>query len=162
MRAKEPEKSCERCGSRMRRKRFNGRLEDMGAFKRRRYCSLHCANQRDRPKHWETYHWRARQHRKSSCEACGSMEALHAHHVDGQPENNEPSNIQTLCVFCHNFLHATAERLGWTQPGRLPPLETGWTDLAVSGTASSLRSRSGSGGGSWNGSEAVNEWPPNA
>jgi hypothetical protein len=129
----EPVKSCERCGVEMTRRRFNGRLEDMGAFKRRKYCSLSCANTKARPDHWETYHWRARKHRKSSCEACGSTVYLHAHHADGEPQNNEPSNIQTLCVYCHNFLHATAERRGWTHPGRLPSL-LGWTDLDASET----------------------------
>ena len=120
-RATEPKKSCERCSTPMERRRFNGRLEDLGAFKRRKYCSLSCANTKDRPAHWETYHWRARKHRRRDrCEACGSTDRLHAHHVDGRPENNEPANIQTLCVFYHSFLHATAERLGWTQPGRLP------------------------------------------
>lgn len=126
-RTPEPEKFCERCGVKMERKRFGGRLEDLGVFKRRKFCSLTCANTRERPEHWGTYHWRARLHRGSSCEACGSTEKLHAHHVDGQPPNNEPSNIQTLCVYCHNFLHATADRRGWTQPGRMPAL--GWTDL---------------------------------
>ena len=131
----EPEKYCERCGAVMRRQTFNGRLEDLGAFKKRKYCSLSCSNTRDRPKHWETYHWRARKHRGSSCEACGSTDALHAHHVDGRPENNSSENIQTLCVYCHNFLHAAAERRGWTQPGRLPSL-LGWTALRPSETPS--------------------------
>jgi hypothetical protein len=143
-----PEKSCARCGTPMKRKRFGGRLEDLGVFGRRKYCSLHCANQRDRPKHWATYHWRARRHLGPSCEACGSTDELHAHHVDGQPPNNDASNIQTLCAFCHSFLHATARRRGWTQPGRLPPLTDGWTDLQPSETPSSRRSRSGSGGAS--------------
>lgn len=117
----EPVKYCKRCGQRMHRKRYGGgRLEDLAVFKRRQYCSLHCANQRDRLKHWETYHWRARQHRGDFCEACGSTEHLHAHHADGRPENNDPQNIQTLCVYCHNFLHALAERLGWGEPGRMP------------------------------------------
>lgn len=133
-RAKVPVKYCERCGVLMERRRYGGRLEDAGVFKRRKYCSLNCANQREGPSHWETYHWRARRHRRSSCEACGSTERLHAHHVDGRPENNEASNIQTLCVYCHNFLHATAERRNWTMPGRLPPLRTGWTDLGPSET----------------------------
>src|SRR5688572_3794520 len=115
----EPQKSCAHCGSPMQRGRFAGRLEDLGVFKRRKYCSLACANSRARPSHWETFHWRARKHRKSSCEACGSTAKLHAHHVDGQPENNSPENIQTLCKDCHAFLHATAERRGWTHPGRL-------------------------------------------
>ena len=146
MPAKEaPQKSCMRCDAPMERQRFDGRLEDLGAFKRRKYCSLRCANTRARPSHWGTYHWRARAHRKSSCEACGSMEALHAHHVDGQPQNNAPENIQTLCVWCHNFLHATAERLGWTEPGRLAPFGE-WTDLGASATRSSRRSSKLSGG----------------
>ena len=114
------EKSCARCGIPMTRHFYGDRLEDRGVFKRRKYCSLHCANQRTRPKHWETYHWRARKHRKSSCEACGSTEKLHAHHVDGQPKNSDAENIQTLCVHCHNFLHATAGRRGWDEPGRMP------------------------------------------
>jgi tRNA(Ile)-lysidine synthase TilS/MesJ len=118
----EPEKSCKRCGVKMQRSRSNGRLEGFGDFTRRKYCSLSCANTRERPAHWETFHWRARKHRGLFCEACGSTERLHAHHVDGKPENNFKENIQTLCVFCHNFLHATADRLGWTEPGRLPPL----------------------------------------
>lgn len=121
-RKEEPEKSCERCGTAFGRRTFNGRLEDLGVFKRRKYCSLSCANTRDRPGHWETHHWRARQHRGQSCEACGSTERLHAHHADGEPGNNEPQNIQTLCAFCHRFLHAVAKRRGWTQPGRLPRL----------------------------------------
>ena len=136
-------KSCGHCKTPMVRTRYGGRLEDMGAFKRRKYCSLTCANTRDRPSHWETYHWRARKHRKSSCEACGSTENLHAHHVDGRPRNNEPANIQTLCLFCHNFLHALAVRRGWTQPGRLPSL-LGWTAFDALGIASSHKSPSGS------------------
>ena len=132
-RAEEPEKYCALCGTKIKRHTFNGWLEDMGVFKRRKYCSLSCANTKERPGHWGTFHWRARKHRKSWCEACGSTDKLHAHHVDGKPENNEPQNIQTLCVFCHNFLHATADRLNWTQPGRLPSL-LGWTDLEDSGT----------------------------
>jgi len=143
----EPQKCCARCGTEYRRQIFNGRLEDLGAFKRRKYCSLTCANTKVRPSHWETYHWRARKHRGPLCEACGSTARLHAHHVDGKPENNAAENIQTLCVFCHGFLHATAERLGWTQPGRLPRL-LAWTDLEDSATPSSPKSRSGSSTGS--------------
>lgn len=138
------QKYCERCHSILQRKRFNGRLEDLGVFKRRKYCSLSCANTRVRPSHWETYHWRARKHRGLSCEACGSTEKLHAHHVDGWPQNNDPMNIQTLCVYCHNFLHACANRLGWTQPGRLPSLRAS-TVCDVSVTPSSRRSSKSSG-----------------
>lgn len=141
----EPQKYCARCNAEIKRSRFNGRLEDLGAFKRRKYCSLKCANTRDRPSHWETYHWRARLHRKDRCEACGSTANLHAHHVDGQPKNNDQDNIQTLCVWCHNFLHATADRLGWTQPGRLERFG-GWTALKHLETRSCRKSPSLSGG----------------
>lgn len=143
-RAVEPEKSCGRCGTEFQRKTFNGRLEDLGVFKRRKYCSLSCANTKDRPSHWETYHWRARKHRKPSCEACGLTERLHVHHVDGNHENSDPTNYQTLCVYCHGFLHATADRLGWIQPGRLPNLRE-WTDCEASAMPSSRKSRKRSG-----------------
>ena len=132
----EQQKCCERCADPMMRKRFGGRLEDMGAFSRRKYCSLSCANTKEGQLHWGTYHWRARKFLKSQCGACGSTEKRHAHHVDGNPRNNDSRNIQTLCVYCHNYCHATADRLGWTQPGRLPRLH-GWTDLRDSAIASS-------------------------
>ena len=121
----EPEKYCQMCGVRLERKVYNGVLEDLGAFRRRKYCSLTCANTRKRPKHWETYHWRARHHRGATCEACGAKTSLHAHHIDGNPENNDPANIQTLCVHCHGFLHQTAKRRGWTFAGRMPGLTDG-------------------------------------
>ena len=84
--------------------------------------NLKCANSKKHPTHWETHHWRARRHRKKFCEACGITESLHAHHVDGDFKNDDPENVHTLCIWCHNFLHATAERLGWEQPGKMPSL----------------------------------------
>jgi len=117
-----PPKSCRACGMPIERKFYNGRLEDLGVFKRRKHCSLNCVNTPARPSHWGTYHWRARQHRSLSFEACGLTENLRARHVDGRPPNNAPENIQTLCTYCHNFLHATAGRRGWILPERLLPL----------------------------------------
>ena len=139
-RATEPLKYCKLCRTKLERRLFNGRLEDLGVFKKRKFCSLHCANTKVRPEHWETYHWRARKYRGSSCEACGSTDNLHAHHVDGNPKNSEAENIQILCIFCHGFLHATAHRHGWTQPGRLPNL-LGFTDLNASVMPLSLKSQ---------------------
>lgn len=136
-------KSCKICGKEFGRQRFNGRLEDLGVFNRRKHCSRKCGNTKVRPKHWETHHWRARKHRGLSCEACGLTEKLHAHHVDGQPENNNPENIQTLCAYCHRFLHATAARLGWTIPGRLPTLRE-YTELKPLEIQSCLKSQKSS------------------
>ena len=100
----EEPKFCETCGAKMQRKRYGKRLEDLGAWKRRRFCSLSCANMRERV----GYHglsWRARKHLKSACENCGSTERLAAHHKDGDRQNNEAENIQTLCARCHALLH---------------------------------------------------------
>lgn len=47
---------------------------------------------------------RANRHKGDLCERCGSCavgRALHAHHKDRNPYNNDPSNIETLCVRCH-------------------------------------------------------------
>jgi hypothetical protein len=117
-----PEKYCANCGVPLVRKDYNGRLEDVGAFLRRKYCSLTCANSKKRPSHWETYHWRARKHRKDYCEACGWTLSLEVHHADQQPENNETDNLQTLCKHCHDFWHTTQKRLGRSIAGRMPTL----------------------------------------
>jgi hypothetical protein len=117
----DPEKHCERCGVQLTRQRFGARLEDRSVFLRRRFCSLTCANSRTVLTKG-AYHWRARQHRKSACEACGRTTALHVHHSDGDPSNNDPANLQTLCTHCHGFWHKTLARLGLPIGGRMPPL----------------------------------------
>lgn len=118
----DPEKSCETCGMQMERKTINGRLEDAGVFQRRKYCSLTCANTRKHPKHWGTHHWRARKLIGKACEACQAVTSLQAHHINQNPENNDPTNVQTLCMQCHGFWHATAKRRGWAIAGRMPIL----------------------------------------
>lgn len=59
-------------------------------------------------KSWETIRFI---YRKDHCENCGLSEQdhekrtgmfLHIHHKDGNPFNNDPINLQTLCIFCHN------------------------------------------------------------
>lgn len=118
----EQPKFCECCGQEMSRKRYLGRLEDLSAFARRRFCSLSCANTRtDLTKHG--YSWRARKHLKKKCEACGYPRALQAHHLNQDIRDNMPENIQTLCKHCHDFWHTTAKRRGWTVAGRMPHLE---------------------------------------
>lgn len=118
-RKSEPKKSCATCGKEMERKSFNGRLEDLSVFKRRKYCSLSCANTRQEV----GYHgnsWRARQHLKDSCERCGKTKKLHAHHADGNRSNNTSQNIQTLCGSCHNWWHHEANRRGLSVAGKCP------------------------------------------
>jgi hypothetical protein len=111
------EKPCDTCGKAMGRKRYNGRLEDYQVFKRRRHCSLSCANTRE----VVGYHgqsWRARQHLGKSCERCGKIEYLAAHHMDEDRSNNTQKNIQTLCASCHAWWHHEAKRRGIRPSGR--------------------------------------------
>jgi hypothetical protein len=116
----EQPKKCERCGVLMTRRRMpSGTLEDMGSWNRRRFCSLSCANSRPHSTKKQTYLWRARKLIGSECAACGRKTRLQAHHIDGDQSHNQPENIQTLCITCHRYLHATASRLGWTVPGKL-------------------------------------------
>ena len=42
----------------------------------------------------------------ASCEQCGSTTRLHRHH----PDYSRPTDVQILCVLCHNVLHSKANR----------------------------------------------------
>lgn len=43
-RVREKSKLCQWCGTTMWRRRYGARLEDLGAFTRRRFCSRGCSN----------------------------------------------------------------------------------------------------------------------
>lgn len=40
------------------------------------------------------------------CSKCGSTKGLERHHVDKDPTNNAPSNVEVLCSTCHHAVHA--------------------------------------------------------
>lgn len=105
----DPEKFCEVCGTRMERKRFNGRLEDRTRFLSRKTCSQSCGNTRPRVTR-SAHQWRAKQHRKDACELCGTTTSLHVHHKDRDWRNDDPANLQTLCASCHLKLHWREDR----------------------------------------------------
>lgn len=117
-RKQEQPKYCEVCGKILLRKRYNGRLEDFAAFQKRKYCSLSCANTRSVVTE-AGLRWRAERLRKDCCEVCGAQSRLHAHHIDGNIENNSPENIQTLCFDCHMALHRSCRKHGIMVPGRM-------------------------------------------
>ena len=55
------------------------------------------------------------------CELCGKTRGkLHVHHLDENPTNNSPENLQTLCVSCHRLLHSP--NYTGTPPRRKPCL----------------------------------------
>jgi len=117
----DPEKYCQYCRKRLKRKIYNGRLEDMGAFKRRKYCNQSCMAKsfvKDAPSKSALLK-RVAPFRGNCCEVCGDTKQLHSHHIDGNRLNDSPENIQTLCASCHAIHHHRARRAGLTVAGRM-------------------------------------------
>ena len=109
---KSVERLCEYCGAKLERKRFNGRLEDFGVFKRRKYCDRECMRKAflkidsGHNQSWYVAHNTARNINKlilkqTSCQLCGSEKNLDIHHKDGNWRNNELDNLVCLCRSCH-------------------------------------------------------------
>lgn len=117
---KEEEKYCKFCNEKLERKRFNGRLEDFGVFKKREYCSRECMRKdwlKIGDNHNQTYsnaHTTARKInelilKKENCEICGSKENLDIHHLDENWNNNNLDNLICLCRSCHMKEHHNKE-----------------------------------------------------
>jgi len=113
------EKICEGCGKTF--KVSNSRIN-------RKFCSLECRtlktiDAKQRRARMRT--WRAAHSSKSlkgpqlkkvilahtgelKCYVCGYDEydfCLDTHHIDNNPNNNDPSNLICLCAICHRKLH---------------------------------------------------------
>jgi len=146
-----PEKRCMMCGARFQRSvNANGRLEDRQVYLKRRFCSISCSSSRDKGGlSRNSYQRRARALLGKKCECCGASKRLHAHHVDEDWTNNAPENVQTLCVFCHQFWHATHRRLGVKPSAPMPSIarllrmapSIGSDDCAVTAMQSLPKSR---------------------
>lgn len=100
-------KCCQRCGKVMRRTRYGNQLEDAAVFRKRRFCSRHCANSRGNWGRSSTArHREAQKSVKPVCEKCNTPHRrLHVHHRDGDYQNNALDNLQTLCPSCHKREH---------------------------------------------------------
>jgi HNH endonuclease len=109
----DPKKHCHFCRARLHRKRMNGRLEDLGVFRRRKFCNKVCAGSGSRlPTVGKQAHmWRARKYRKPACERCGATKRLQVHHKDRDWTNDDPKNLETLCATCHRRMH-------WAEDGQ--------------------------------------------
>ncbi|MGP9819208.1 HNH endonuclease [Salinarimonas sp. NSM] len=104
-----PIKHCRACGAQMDRKRINGRLEDLSAFRNRVYCDRACmarGMEKDVCRSLSHSRSKAAAQAKPACEACGATGKLHVHHRDEDPTNNTPSNLRTLCPACHRRSHS--------------------------------------------------------
>lgn len=119
-----PEKRCYTCGKRIPRRRFPaGHLMGPKEYAKRMFCSRSCAQSRDKGGiSRNAYAARSRKRIGKECECCGSTMRLHVHHVDEDWTNLKDENLQTLCVFCHQFWHATHRRLGLKPLVRMPRL----------------------------------------
>ena len=53
----------------------------------------------------------ASQHKKDTCEKCGSTKNLQVDHIDRNRSNNNPDNLMTLCWPCHKI--KTSENEEW-------------------------------------------------
>jgi hypothetical protein len=104
----EPPKRCAACSEILLRKQFNGRLESINVFLRRKYCNRGCmAAAMVKPVvKRQTYLQRARPRRLDHCEICqASGIRLTIHHKNRIWSDNQPGNLQTLCSSCHTSLH---------------------------------------------------------
>lgn len=109
----DPEKACQWCGRALTRKRFTtGRLEDRGRFLKRKFCDKECqrlAQVDPTTTNRQTMYARSGKFRADRCAKCGATERLHVHHEDQDITNNDPVNLRTLCVLCHNRHHAARD-----------------------------------------------------
>lgn len=110
------EKTCKYCGKKLKRNRFNKRLEDFGVFKKRLYCNRECMKKAflrvgdNYNQKYSSAHATARNINnlilnKTKCENCNSDKNLDIHHKDGIYQNNKLDNLICLCRSCHNKQH---------------------------------------------------------
>jgi hypothetical protein len=109
-----PERYCQECGKRLERKRRpNGKLENLTYFNGRKFCDLRCTatnfGRRHSPDVKESAaHHHARQIvPKGPCNRCGNPLASDVHHRDHNYLNNAPENLERLCRSCHKQEHAS-------------------------------------------------------
>ncbi len=103
----DPVKHCSFCDKLLSRKRFNGRLEDLSAFRKRKYCDALCMAQSmvQEEVTKSMYHKRAQEFKEPQCSTCGTTLGLHVHHRNGDHTDNAPANLITLCGSCHLKWH---------------------------------------------------------
>ena len=109
------ERFCAHCRRRLERKRINGRLEDRTVFLKRRYCNRNCMAQAylQEDANLAALRKRAEKFRVGECQQCNTKEKLQIHHLDGNPANNSPKNLMTLCSSCHMKWHWIHGKKSW-------------------------------------------------
>ena len=98
---KEPAtKQCQHCGIQMVQPRWaNGKLDNL--FSQRKFCSSTCAGQRETTDPAAGRKRAQRSVEMHQCNRCWTLANLQRHHIDRNPMNNTPENIEVLCQTCH-------------------------------------------------------------
>ena len=140
-----PTKHCEWCGTPFTRKRVGKakQLECVSNFLRRRFCSISCSVSRQHatePPSVAASRKRAHKKQIGSCGACDSEAEICVHHINGNPLDNSPQNLQTLCLPCHSFWHAMLRRTSRQSLAPMPRLVE-WANCAPTAMPSSRPSR---------------------
>lgn len=107
-----PPRYCACCGRLMERKRMsNGELLSLLHFSRQKYCDRYCMAKDWMRRTQSTGNPSAarsmarRRKAAGQCERCGKENARDVHHKDGNPQNNDPENLERICRGCHNRHH---------------------------------------------------------
>lgn len=109
-----PEKYCEYCGKKLERRPLSsGYEEPLYWFNKRKYCSVQCANRAITEKKMQVPAKSAKGSRQRArkmipnapCAICGKEGYTEVHHKDGNPMNNDLSNLVRLCKSCHAKQH---------------------------------------------------------
>jgi len=83
-------------------------------FTRRFECEvqhLYAVNEPAYPGNWNEIAEAARKRADYRCQRCGKRSYRHdVHHIDGNIENNDASNLMALCRKCHRQVHAEQKR----------------------------------------------------
>lgn len=72
-------------------------------YDKRRYTDTKNRYKESRSEH--TYPHRYQYNGEWVCTECGSSQDLVIHHIDHDHSNNNPDNLQCLCVSCHSKHH---------------------------------------------------------
>jgi hypothetical protein len=84
-----------------------------------------------RKKRWFGGNWDAVVERDKGCVKCGKVVKLHVHHKDRDRTNNDMSNLETLCLWCHGKHHSTSISVGrYNLEGKLLETYSGMREAA--------------------------------
>lgn len=114
---------CKRCGKEFEYTRIN-----LHKGQEKVFCSLDCSRNNGNNKEFENNTGcghkygvgfnnilknKIKDRDNNSCQLCGDTNELHVHHIDYNKNNNEETNLVTLCRKCHNITNFN--RQFWTQ-----------------------------------------------